>query len=336
MLELVKLYAKSSRDKVSEIKGLIFNGRDKQQAFVKDRWLVENLEDYPYMDYDIFDLEGDTRLQQKHLGVLSPAGIFSLPLITGRGCPYKCTYCSNSALIDFYGGTNKFVRRYSPGSAISNIKTLVDKHRPRFLEFFDETFTLGKNWIKDFCNHYKKEIAIPYVIMSRIDTIDEDMLSILSDSGLKLFMLGVECGDEEYRTKYLNRKMSDKTIIEGTRLLKKYGIMVVTFNIFGMPFETKNTVNKTFAINEEIEPDAAIPFIYQPFSNTELGRIAYKNKMAPPPHEGRWDFCSPSLDTAKLPAQYVLEMSEKFREKYSYQNIQVVYDKLRKIASSSK
>ncbi|MCK7495041.1 MAG: hypothetical protein MZW92_31130 [Comamonadaceae bacterium] len=81
--------------------GVIFSGENRDGLAGKDRWLVERLDEYPYMDFGIF---GDREaLREKHLGVLSPGGIFALPVITGRGCPYRCTYCSNSALIDYYG-----------------------------------------------------------------------------------------------------------------------------------------------------------------------------------------------------------------------------------------
>lgn len=328
ILELIKSYDIDRQKDFLMINGLIFKGQDISPESLKKRWLVEKLEDYPYMDYQIFDTDGG--LKQKHLGILSPADIFALPVVTGRGCPYRCTYCSNSALIDYYGGVKKFVRRYQPELAIKHLKTISLKYNPQFFEFLDETFTLNRAWIKDFCFRYKKEISVPFIIMSRIDMIDEPTVSVLADAGLKLFLFGIESGDEEYRKKYLNRKMSNDTIIKGTKLLKKYGIMLTTFNIFGMPFETKDTINKTIALNYEVEPDASIPFIYQPLPGTELARLAYENNMVSRQQEDRWDFCSPSLDTPELPADYVSDIANKFREKFAYQNIQDVYTRLKK------
>jgi radical SAM superfamily enzyme YgiQ (UPF0313 family) len=334
MIELVNRHTDGNHKKSPEICGLIFKDEETPPGALRKRWIVENLAEYPYFDYDLFDREGSTRLTRKHLGTLSPSGIFSLPLITGRGCPYRCTYCSNSALIDFYGGQKRFVRRYDPKTAVVNIGSLVRTYKPQFLEFLDETFTLSKRWAKDFCLHYRKHLTLPFLIMSRIDTIDEPTIAILAESGLKVFLFGIECGDEEYRAKYLKRRMSNKTIIEGARLLKKYGIISVTFNMFGMPFETRDTMNKTIALNEEIRPDAAIPFIYQPFSGTELGHLAFENSMVPPPPADHWDFCSPSLDTPELPASYVVEVTDRFRDRFASRNIEIIYDRLRAIVSS--
>jgi radical SAM superfamily enzyme YgiQ (UPF0313 family) len=320
----------NSHKKIPPVNGLIFGGEDPES--LKERWIVERLEDYPYMDYALFDSEGGKKLSQRCLGSLSAGGIFSLPVITGRGCPYRCTYCSNSALLDFYGGAKKFLRRYSPDSVMAHIKSSSNLYRPQMLDFLDETFTQNRQWVRDFCSLYNKEVGLPFAIMSRIDTIDEDTISTMADSGLAVVYIGIESGDEEYRMSYLNRRMSNKIIKEGVAHLKKKGIIVVTFNILGMPFETKETIKNTFALNEEIEPDVAASFIYQPLPGTELATLAYEHSIAFSPHEDTWDFASPALDTAELPASYVSEMAGKFRERFANQNIvQDVYGRLRKL-----
>lgn len=333
LLTLLEKYDNMAKRNFAGINGLVFAGeKDLPEPFGK-RWLVDCLEDYPYMDYELFDCEGKSRLPKKYIGTLSYAEIFSLSVITGRGCPYKCTYCSNSVLIENYGGLQNFLRKYSVESAIAHIKTLVNRYNPQFIEFLDETFTLNRTWVKEFCSLYRKELDTPYAIMSRIDTLDEETIDIMAESGLKLAFFGIECGDEEYRVKYLNRKMSNKTIKDGAALLKKHGIMIVTFNMFGMPFETKTTTMKTIELNEEIEPDTAIPFIYQPFPGTELSRLAYENNMALPPPQDRWDYCTTSLDTSELPADYVAEMVKQFREKFTSQTIvNTFYQKIRNVA----
>ena len=107
--------------------------------------------------------------------------------------------------------------------------------------------------------------------------------------------------------------------------------------MFGMPFETKESTTKTFTLNAEIEPDTAIPFIYQPSPGTELAKLAYENNMAPPPPEDRWDYCTPSLDTPDLPSSYVSDMVEKCREKFGNQHtVQNLHSKLQSIVKRTK
>ncbi len=333
LLELVKHAAEFTPSKRPHIEGLVFKGDSSPEALTK-RWLMDNIDLCPYLDYDIFANEDAKGLKGKYLGTASPSGIFSLPVITGRGCPYRCTYCSNSALIDYFGGPRRFIRKYSAAKAVEHIGGLADKYLPDFIEFLDETFILDKGWVRDFGKGYRERVSLPFLILSRIDIIDEPSVATLAESGLKVFCFGLECGDEGYRAKYLKRYMSNKAIVEGAKLLKKYGIIIVTFNMFGMPFETKETVRRTIALNEEIQPDVATPFIYQPFAGTELGELAYRSDMVPPRPEDRWDYCSPCIDTPELPASYVLETVNRFRERFALKPLETVHQKLRAIVAS--
>lgn len=322
-LPMIKALAayKNGKRNLPPIDGLVSQDRAGMKIDVGNRWLIDNLDEYPYIDYDIFAAEGDKGLRRMHIGVLSPGGIFSLPVITGRGCPYRCTYCCNSALIERYGGVKNYLRKYSLESAISNIKGIVRRYDPQLIEFFDETFIRNREWVKGFCSLYGREVGLPYMIMARIDSLDEATVSAMAESGLKLVLFGLESGDEQYRARYLNRKMSDKTIKEGALLLRKYNVMIVTFNMFGMPFETKETIEKTFELNAAIEPDAAYSTIFQPLPGTALARLAFEHNMASRPPENGWDLHSPSLDTPELPASYVVETIERFRKRFTNREV---------------
>ena len=335
LLETLEFYNQHPLHEVPLIQGMRFKNASGDEGKDTTPWLLKRLEDLPYMDYEIFVREGDQPLNTKHIGILSPAGIFSLSVITGRGCPFHCTYCNNSALMKIYGGAKLYVRRYSTNAALSNVQMIATRYQPQFLEFLDETFTMNRAWTSKFCSQYSKAVGLPFSVMTRIDRLDDEIVGLMADSGLKLVSFGLECGDEDYRSKYLNRHMSNKLIKNGARILKKHGIMVITFNMFGMPFETKDTLQRTIDLNEDIQPEVAIPFIYQPLPNTRLAQMAYDHKMVPPRSEERWDFCSPALDTPELPASYVAEQMEVFRSRFSSQSkVGHVYARLRAIAGT--
>lgn len=339
MLELTQRYDGILSAACYDIKGLLFTAEPAAAAVCQMapvRWMVEPLEAYPYMDYELFDGEGNAGLAQKFIGSLSPAPLFSLAVITGRGCPYSCTYCSNSALIDYYGGVKRFLRKYPVDTVLSHIKQLTDRYQPQFIEFLDETFTLDNAWVQQFCVGYKQQIGLPFSIMSRIDRLDEKIVAILAESGLKLVFFGLESGDDTYRRNYLNRHMRDETVLAGARLLKSYGIMMVTFNIFGMPFETIETIEKTFEMNKLLEPDAAIPFVYQVFPRTKLAELAYANNMVAELPLGRWDYCTPVLDTPELPASEVAAIVLRFRDAFSnVEKVGNLYGRLQQAAAQA-
>ncbi|MEJ2697022.1 MAG: cobalamin-dependent protein [Candidatus Sulfobium sp.] len=220
LLELTRLFYGGSGRMLPSVRGILLKG-DSPYDISDKRWHVPNQEDCPYVDYELFGSEGNEDLSKKLIGSLSPEATFPLAVIAGRACPHKCTYCSNSALIDHY--------------------------------------------VEEACT------------------------------------------------------------------LRKHGIMIVTFNI---PYETKDPIRKTFDLNAAIEPDAAIPFIYQVFPSTELARIAYEGSMVPSLPEGRWDYCTASLDTPDLPASDVVGIVQDFGERFGNRDqVEHVYSTLRQLVS---
>ncbi|MCK7495043.1 MAG: hypothetical protein MZW92_31140 [Comamonadaceae bacterium] len=74
-------------------------------------------------------------------------------------------------------------------------------------------------------------------------------------------------------------------------------------------------------------------FVYQPLPGTELANLAREHHINAIPKGDRWDFCSPSLDSAELPASYVTEITDRFRELFANQRIPPIYERLRKMAN---
>lgn len=218
--------------------------------------------------------------------------------------------------MDILGGPKHYLRKYSPGRAVNSIRELVVKYRPEFLEFIDEMFMKDSKWMNTFCAAYKKEIGLPFSINVRIDVCSERTIEMLADCGLRVVFFGLECGDEEYRRSYLNRHMGNDEILKGAAILRKHGILIVTYNMFGMPFENPDMLQKTFELNRELQPDAVGAFIYQPLPGTKLGRLAYDNNLVQPPPPDHWDYLAPSLDSRELPAAYVEEQVTLFREEF--------------------
>lgn len=293
-------------------------------------WCNEHLIDFPYLSYDVFDKERAQPFSQKITGHFSFAGLFVLPVITSRGCPYKCTYCNNHSFMELLGGPQSFLRTYPVKQIIPDIKVLVQSYRPEFIDFMDEMFLKGMSWMRDFCKAYTKNISLPFSINARIDKCTDEVSRMLADSGLQLVLFGLECGDEHYRKNFLNRAMTNLDILRGAETLRKHDIAIVTYNMFGMPNETPQLLEKTINLNRKIRPDAVAAFVYQPLPQTILGRLAVESGLAQPPPEDHWDYLAPALDSEILPAKYVQEQVELFRQEFnSPERIQAVANKIR-------
>ncbi|OPL12207.1 MAG: hypothetical protein AVO38_04065 [delta proteobacterium ML8_D] len=313
--ELVGFCQKHSMDSIPEIEGLRFKNSSSYNHVVP--WCNEHLDAYPYLSFDIFDEERNQRLNQKITGMLSFAGIFSLPVITSRGCPYKCAYCNNRSFMEIFGGPKRFLRSYPASKVVADIKYLVERYQPDSIEFMDEMFLKHDRWMYEFCDAYSEEIGLPYTVLLRIDRCKEEIVRLLVNSGLKLVFFGLECGDETYRAKYLDRHMSNTDILKGAELLRRYDIMIVTSNMFGLPYETPEMIEKTISLNRKLQPDAVAPFIYQPLPKTKLGQMALEQGLAQPPPADQWDFLAPSLNSRELPATYVQKRVDAFLNEFN-------------------
>lgn len=219
------------------------------------RPLIENLDELPFPDRELFK-ENNPEF---------------IPLMSGRGCPFRCTYCINHVLQKKYKDKGKYVRKRSPENFIQEVKELKEKYHPNTFFFYDDTFILNPQWINDFCNLYRQNnIRIPFSTCTNPTTLRDDVLKDLKDAGLYLLRIGLESGDEDIRMRVLNRKISDESLLNFFLLAKKYGLKIKTYNIVGLPDDTKETIFKTIIFNIKISPDIPHFCYFQPFPATEL------------------------------------------------------------------
>ncbi len=223
------------------------------------RPLIANLNEIPFMDLEIFDLNSMFK------------GGINLHFMAGRGCPYNCTYCCSPAFSRLYRGKGKIVRFRDVPVVIEEFKHHI-RNYPQINYFTgqDETITLHKNWELEFCDLYKREINVPFSSMVRINHLDEEVLDALKDAGCDLIRVGLESGSEWLREHVLNRKMSDDKFIEIFDFADKIGIRTWAFIMFGLPHETPEMVEETIALTRRLNPNQVQLSIFYPYPGTEL------------------------------------------------------------------
>jgi len=199
-------------------------------------------------------------------------------VMTGRGCPFQCTYCFNSyyrKLLCKDGA--KYVRRRSVDNVIEELKLFKQKYPLREVFFYDDIFTINKPWIKEFCRKYKNEINLPFKVLVHPQAVEEETMQLLADAGCIYVDIGLESGDEDIRHQILKRKMSNQDIIETAKILKRVGIKFCTLNIVGFPCESIEQMWHTYELNRKIRPNGTIVSIFYPFPKTELAEYSLKN-----------------------------------------------------------
>ena len=224
-------------------------------------------------------------------------------LFATRGCPGRCTYC--------YRTFRGIVRKRSARSIINEIKILQRDYGIREVAFYDDTFTLFRDVVKEFCDIINREkIDITWSCFTRVDRVDEELLETMKKAGCHLILFGVESADEQI-LKNIKKMISLGQVQEVVRLARKIGIETRASFMFGNQGETENTIKKTIDFAIKLDPDEVQFNIATPYPGTELFSWAKERGYI---KSFNWDDYSmsnvvlelPGLDRQKLQYYYNL------------------------------
>lgn len=200
-------------------------------------------------------------------------------ILVGRGCPFKCTYCSNHALSKLAPGP--YVRLRSVDHIIQEIAAIAGKY-PLIKEIFLEVETFGTDisWAKELCrklgefNQTLKE-PISYGTNLRITPVvpSDDFFQELVKGNIKSLQIGLESGSEKIRRQVLGRFESNADIVKAAKLAHKHGIALYFYNMIGVPGETMADFQETVRIIRDCSPKGLFPFIFYPYPGTELHKV---------------------------------------------------------------
>ena len=233
---------------------------------------IGDLEALPFPDYDIFaKVDG---FNDVNSSIFGPKGKLVLPVMTGRGCPYKCTYCCNTPILEGWKTKKTFLRKYQPEAMVDELIRLRDKYNVGYFEFWDELFLSNLKFVRAFFEIYREKIRLPFSINSRVEVMSEEFCKTAAEAGCHTIWFGIESGDEEFRAKRLGRKMKNQQVIDAAANCKKAGINRLTFNIVGMPLETAENMRQTLELNKTIAPEHFFFFPYIPLRGTPLYNTA--------------------------------------------------------------
>jgi len=200
------------------------------------------------------------------------------PFVSGRGCPFSCTYCSIAGLRELYKGKGKFVRFHSPEHVIAEISEVKAKYGLRSVIFQDDTFIIGEERLGQLLELYQREIRLPYVCHIRADLLTLSIADQLKKSGCHSVDFGLESGDETIRATVLGKQIKDDQLRQAAVYLKTAGIRFRTTNMFGLPGETLDQAYQTIRLNQEIGTDYPSASLYQPYPRTTLGDQVIREK----------------------------------------------------------
>ncbi len=193
--------------------------------------------------------------------------------LTGRGCPYNCTYCFNHALSEIYRGKGSRFRQQSVDRVIEEVRWVRSTWPLEFVVFVDDTFVLSTEWLVEFAEKYPREVGLPFFCNTRANLVTAEQVRLLKDAGCHCVSMGIEAGNDRIRNDLLKRRMSKEQILEASRLIREGGLHLTTTSMIGLPTSTLEDDFETLELNIQSRPSYAHVFIFQPYPRTELGEF---------------------------------------------------------------
>lgn len=260
-LELIRRW--ESGDMPADIQGLTY--RDKMGKIVKneDRPPIENLDSLPFPEYEYFDWslykQPPVTFRGKDVNEFTWAS-----LITTRGCPYCCQYCSTTR---FWG------KRYRTNSAevvVEKIESLHRDHGVEFINFVDDEFIASRSRAVKICEQLiERDINIGWTSSARVDSVDHEVLSLMKKAGCVGITFGVESGSEII-LRAINKRITVGDIYRATELSREAQIQFSFGLMVGNPGETRQTVNQTIELLHKVKPLGGAAFPTTVFPGTDL------------------------------------------------------------------
>lgn len=270
MLELMQLYERKGSfepEDLKKIKGIEFRDGNRI-AQTEKRPLIENIDTIPFPARDLLKMK-EFYINLK--SVCTQLGTYA-QMMTSRGCPYKCTFCSTSA----FWSKSRF---HSADYVVREMKELYEKYKMDGIMIYDDLFIADRKRVEEIVRLMKQEglyKEIYFYIAARANLIDDRMCSLLKEMNVRQAGFGLESGSE----KILRYLKGGNVTVEQNRnaisLCKKAGIKTRGYFIIGSPGETEDDLRQTLSLVRDKNLDQANVFQLTPYPGTQIWEYAKK------------------------------------------------------------
>ena len=252
---------------LDHILGITFQSNQGEMHNHPDHPPIADLDELPWPAYHVFKMECYTNLQPATDAI---EGAKSFSILTSRGCPYRCTFCSQSIMPQKW-------RARSAESVFAEWQHLVEDLGAQEIGVLDDSANikvdrlveLSDLLIKHKLNH------VPWIFVNgiRANLASKEFLAKLKAAGLKRTAFGVESGDPDILLS-IDKKIDHDTIRRAFKNAKSVGLETIGFFIIGLPGETEETMERTIQLAIELDPMIANFSMLTPYPGTLVYEIA--------------------------------------------------------------
>ena len=241
------------------VKGLVYasNGGIKSTG---EHELMD-LREMPPLDYSKIDMDFYTKPSMYVVRGIPLSGFY---LFTSRGCTFKCTYCANPTM---FGNTV----RYFPTERIADeLETLNKKYKVDSVFFYDDTFTMDRNHVRNLCNELmQRDIHMLWGCQTRANMVDKELLSLMKKAGCVQMEFGIESGSDKVLRR-VKKGVSPQQVRDTFKVCKSVGVKTFANFMFNLPDETIEDLEMTLNLAREIKPEVSIFNITIPFPGSPM------------------------------------------------------------------
>ena len=262
--ELIPRLQQRGMEDLEQVPGIIFNkgGFPYRTA---PRQVIADLDSLPWPDRDVLEMDDYFRAwKSKH-------GETSVSLITARGCPFHCNWCS----AEVFGHSH---RQRSPKDVVDEMLMLKERYKPDIMWISDDVLTINRQWSFDFYEEVRQRHAQhPFECLSRADLVDREILAGLKDSGCFRIWYGAESGSQKVLDS-MQKGTRVEQVREVSRITQELGMQSGFFILLGYPEETTADIRMTIDFLKETRPDVvgisvAFPIKGTPFYERVQDRV---------------------------------------------------------------
>jgi radical SAM superfamily enzyme YgiQ (UPF0313 family) len=253
--ELIPHLARHGMAGLDQVRGIAYLDEEGRTVRTPPRPQIADLAAQPWPDRDSIDLERYLTTWQEHHGVRSAS------LITARGCPYTCTWCSHTV----FGNTH---RRRSVADVADEVAYLAQRYNPDQLWYADDVLTIHPRWFLQYAAELdRRGLRIPFEGISRADRIDEKIADALAAMGCYRLWIGSESGSQRILDA-MQRKADVEDVQAKTRMLQSRGIQVGMFIMLGYEGEEVSDIEATVDHLKTANPDVFLTTVAYPIKGT--------------------------------------------------------------------
>ncbi len=258
--ELLQLI--DDRGDPAAVDGLVWKpAPDGEAVYNQPRSLIKDLDQLPFPARHLLPME-------KYRSGAQLRGRRTVHLMTSRGCPFNCGFCSSH---EVFGRTHRF---QSTQRVLAEIARVVDEQRADEIQFYDESFTANRKRVLDLCEGIRKRFPrLKWACFTRTDLVKPDVLKEMKRAGCYQIFYGVESGVPRL-LELVNKRIPLEKTVQAFRWTKQAGIQITASFILTLPTETVEETEQSIRFGLDLNPEFVYWLTFVPYPGTRLSEYA--------------------------------------------------------------